>query len=103
VNTFHSTAADAVPFGKWVHVAFVKRGTQGFSYVNGELSDGPHDLAGIGPFANTQPLRIGRRAHEPDPQYFKGRITELRLFKYALLEPDIRALAKKWHARPGGG
>ena len=102
-NKFHSTAADAVPFGKWVHVAFVKRGGQGFSYVNGELSAGPHDLADAGPFASQHPLRIGRRAHDPDPQYFKGKVAELRLFRYALLEQDIRALSKKENLRPGEG
>ena len=36
-NKFHSTAADAVPFGNWVHVAFVRRGAQGVAEVNGEL------------------------------------------------------------------
>ncbi|MBN1513400.1 MAG: right-handed parallel beta-helix repeat-containing protein [Phycisphaerae bacterium] len=102
-NRFHSTAAEAVPVGTWVHVAFVRRGRQGFSYVNGERSAGPHDLEGAGPFANEHPLRIGRRAHEPDPQYFKGRIAEVRLFGYALPDDDIRALAKGEHAGPGEG
>lgn len=93
-NVFHSTAAKSVPPKKWVHVAFVRRGNQGFTYANGELSGGPHDLSGVGSLTNDQPLRIGRRTHEPNPAYFKGKIAGVKILDHALSEADIRAHAR---------
>jgi len=93
-NVFHSTAAKSVPAKKWVHVAFVRRGNQGFTYANGEPSGGPHDLSVVGALVNDQPLRIGRRTHEPNPAYFRGKIAGVKILDHALSGAQIRAHAQ---------
>ncbi|HUT94221.1 MAG TPA: LamG-like jellyroll fold domain-containing protein [Thermoguttaceae bacterium] len=90
-NEFFSTAADAVPNGRWVHLAFVKRAGVGQAYVDGKPSGKEHDLSGLGPFVNDRPLRIGRREHAPDPAYFNGKIAGVMLLKHALAPEDISA------------
>jgi hypothetical protein len=94
VNQFHCTALRSVPHKRWTHVAFVCRAGKGSAYVNGELSGGPYDLSSVGPFANDEPLRIGRRAHEPDPQFFTGKIADIRLLSYALAPAEIQTIAQ---------
>ena len=90
-NRFFSTAAEAVPNGRWVHLAFVKRGTVGRAYVDGRPSGKKHDLSGLGPLVNDRPLRIGRREHASNPAYFHGKIAGVMLLKYALAPEDISA------------
>jgi len=92
-NNFFSTGAGSVPFGRWVHVALVKRGHTCQAYANGEPSGDEHDLSGLGPFVNDRPLRIGRREHEPNPAFFNGRIAGIMLLKRALEPAEIRAHA----------
>ncbi len=92
-NKFFSTAAGAVPSGRWVHLTFVRRGSSLQAYVDGETSGKEHDLTGLGPFVNDRPLRIGRREHEPDPVYFRGKIEGVMLLKRALAPGEIRAHA----------
>ena len=94
LNVFHSTAAFSVPLKKWVHVAFVRRGRKGLTYVNGKPSDGPHDLTDLAPLVNDHPLRIGRRAHEPNPVYFQGKLAHLRLLPHALSAEEVQAAAQ---------
>jgi len=89
-NVFHSTAASAVPVRKWVHVAFVRRGPQGVPYADGEPSGEPHDLSAVGDLSNDKPLRIGRRAHEPNPAYFKGKVGDVKILPYALSPEQVR-------------
>ena len=90
-NKFFSTAAEAVPNGRWVHLAFVKRGNIGQAYVDGKPSGKKHDLSGLGPFVNDRPLRIGRREHAPDPAYFNGKVAGVVLLKRALAPEEIGA------------
>ena len=92
-NKFFSTAADAVPNGRWVHLAFVKRGNLGQAYADGKPSGKQHNLSGLGPFINDRPLRIGRREHAPDPAYFGGKIAGVMLLKHALTSEEILAHA----------
>ena len=93
-NKFFATTAGSIPAREWLHVAFVKRGNRGLTYVNGKPSGGPHDLSGIGPLVNDRPLRIGRREHEPNPAFFKGKIAGVTLLNYALPGERIRAHAE---------
>ena len=98
-NVFHATGAESVPKGKWVHVAFVRRDDQGFTYVNGEPSGGPHDLSGVRDLTNDEPLRIGRRAHEPSPDYFGGKVAHVKILNHALSVEEIRAEAGRTAGR----
>ena len=92
-NVFHTTAAGSVSDGKWTHVAFVRRGEQGFTYVNGKPSGGPHDLSAVRDLTNNEPLRIGRRAHEPNPDYFGGKLAQVKMLNHALSAEKIQAEA----------
>ena len=93
-NNFYATAAKSIPSNRWVHVAFVKKGKTGLTYVNSKPSGGPHDLSAIGPLVNDRPLRIGRREHAPNPAFFKGKIAGVMLLKVALSPEQIRAHAE---------
>ena len=83
-NNFFSTGEGSVPSGRWVHVAFVKRGTTGQAYVNGMPSGEEHDLSGLGPFVNDRPLRVGCREHAPNPVFFRGKLAGIILLNHAL-------------------
>ena len=91
-NRYWSTAPNSLEPRQWTHIAFVRQGGQGFSYVNGKPSGGPHDLSSLGDLSNDKPLRVGRREHEPAPAFFNGRLDDLRIYAAALTEGDIRAL-----------
>ena len=71
---FWTTAPGSIQPRQWHHIAFVRRGSQGFSYVDGEPSGGPHDASELGNLTSGKPLRIGRREHEPNPAFFNGRL-----------------------------
>ena len=100
-NNFFSTGAGSVPFGQWVHVALVKRGSTCQAYANGEPSGEEHDLSGLGPFVNDRPLRIGRREHEPSPAFFNGKVAGVRILNHALSVEKIRAHARGTAGRAG--
>lgn len=89
---FWTTAPDSIALRQWQHIAFVRRGNQGFSYVDGEPSGGPHDLAELGDLTSGKPLRVGRREHEPNPAFFNGRLDDLRIYSRALDQNEIRNL-----------
>lgn len=94
-NQFFTTAEAAVPFERWIHLAAIKRDGICQFYVDGEPSGEAHDLSALGPFVNDQPLRIGRRAHEPNPVFFKGRLADLFLFRTAISPAALRAYARQ--------
>jgi hypothetical protein len=89
---FWTTAPGSISPRQWQHIAFVRRGNQGFSYVDGEPSGGPHDLSELGDLTNGKPLRVGRREHEPNPAFFNGRLDDLRIYSRALDQDEIRRL-----------
>jgi hypothetical protein len=91
LNVFRSTAANSVPLRTWVQVAFVRRGDRAFTYANGKPSGGEHDLTGVGDLASDQPLRIGRRAHEPNPVCFKGKLAHIEILPRALSAAEIQS------------
>jgi hypothetical protein len=91
LNVFRSTAANSVPLQEWVHVAFVRRDGKAFTYVDGKPSGEEHDLTGVGELQSEQPLRIGRRAHEPNPVFFKGKLAHIELLPQALSAQEIQS------------
>ena len=93
-NNFFSTAPGSVPHGRWVHLAYVKRGDTCKAYADGQASAELHDLSGLGPFVNDYPLRIGRREHAPNPAFFKGKIAGVMLLSCALPLELIQAHAR---------
>jgi hypothetical protein len=97
-NQYFGTAAQAVKNRQWTHLAFVRRGNEGRTYVNGLPSGGAHDLSAIGPLVNDRPLRIGRREYEPNPMYFQGKIAGLTIWPRALSVAQLREEASKEHS-----
>ena len=89
-NHYFATAQGAVKDRQWTHLAFVRQGNTGTSYVDGQPSGGPHDLSGIGPLVNDRPLCIGRREYGPAPNFFKGRVTGLTIWARALNPEQVR-------------
>lgn len=90
--TFHPEPAD-LGAQRWMHVAFVRRGSQGQAYVDGRPSGGEHDLSVLGDLTNGQPLLIGRRRHEETPIWFQGRIDDVRIYDRALTADEMAVLA----------
>jgi hypothetical protein len=95
-NHYFATAQRAVKYRQWTHLAFVRQGNTGTSYVDGQPSGGPHDLSGIGPLVNDRPLCIGRREYGPAPMSFKGRVTGLTIWARALSPERVRQEAANW-------
>lgn len=100
-NRFFSPAKGAVRPRQWTHLAFVRQGDKGVTYVDGQPSGGTQDLSGLGPLANDRLLRIGRREYEKDPVYFKGRLSGLTIWPRALSPERIREEASPSESRPG--
>jgi hypothetical protein len=90
--TVHPDPAD-LGAQRWMHVAFVRRGSQGQAYVDGRPSGGQHDLSVLGDLVNGQPLLIGRRRHEETPVWFQGRIDDVRIYDRALTADELAVLA----------
>jgi hypothetical protein len=92
-NHYFATAPRSVKDRQWTHLAFVRQGNVGRSYVDGRPSGGPHDLSGIGPLVNDRLLRIGRREYDANPTSFKGRVTGLAMWTRALTAAELRQAA----------
>ena len=76
-------STDAVPLGKWTHVAAVRNGTTGYLFFNGILQG---TVTGLNtPAASTQTLRVGvwdlNFAGTPTSYYYTGYISNVRLLK----------------------
>ena len=94
-NQFFATAERSVRDRQWTHLAFVRSGKRGFSYVNGMASGGPHDMPDLTPLVNDRPLRIGRREYAANPAYFKGRVSGLTIWPRALSTDEVRREAHR--------
>ncbi len=92
---YWATAEKSVPKGIWTHIAFVRKGKIGHTYVNGKRSGDPHNLSKMGELVNDRPLLIGRREHEPSPAMFSGMIDDIRIYNQALDPAQILALAQR--------
>ena len=99
-NNWHVNAggiggdAHAAPGGQWHHLAFVQDGSagEGYFYIDGEvvMSGGTDSCDTTG-----RPLFIGAAGTDIDVQVFepfKGRIDDVRIYSYALSEPEIQYL-----------
>ncbi len=76
----------------WKHVAVVRAHDRLILYIDGRqvAVSSPFDPADYD-LSNTRNMRIGMGTHD----YFKGKISEVRLYKRALSEKEIRALYEK--------
>lgn len=97
-NRYFGGASNSVPARTWVHVAFVKQGTAGVSYVGGVPSGAPHDLSALAELANEHPYLIGRRPggiENAPPIFFSGMLDDVGVWARALSAEEVRALASK--------
>jgi len=99
-NNWHVNAggiggdAHAAAGGQWHHLAFVQDGSagEGYFYIDGEvvISGGADSCDTTG-----RPLFIGAAGTDIDVdvfESFKGRIDDVRIYSYALSEPEIQHL-----------
>ncbi len=97
-NNWHVNAggiggdAQAAASGQWHHLAFVQDGPagEGYFYIDGEvvISGGADSCDTTG-----RPLFIGAAGTDVDVfESFKGRIDDVRIYSYALSEPEIQYL-----------
>ncbi|HLX60894.1 MAG TPA: LamG-like jellyroll fold domain-containing protein [Planctomycetota bacterium] len=77
--------------GQWMHVAFVRNGTQIRLYVNGIL-DGTADGTGPADVTNGGATQIGNNFFFDDSSRFAGLMDDVRLFARALTADEIAAL-----------
>jgi hypothetical protein len=77
--------SDYLSDNQWHHIAFV-RAAKSFMYIDGEAVGNTDTLAGINATSN-QNILIGK---DPDPNFFKGMIDELRLYNKALSADDVQ-------------
>lgn len=86
-NANISSSANAVPLGKWAHVAFVLNSGTGYLYVNGKQV-GTGSLSTVNtPSGNTN-LRIGQRVPGGSIP-FEGSIDEVRIWNVARSATEI--------------
>lgn len=86
------TAPVSFKAGEWTHIAVTKSGNTGRIYVNGK-EVGRNDSLTLSPtsLGNTTQNYIGKSQYA-DP-YLKGTVDDLKIYKTALTESDISALA----------
>ncbi|NQU42048.1 DUF2341 domain-containing protein [bacterium] len=86
------TAPDSLMAQTWHYVTFVRDGNTGHTYVDGQPSDGPHDVSGFGSLTNAESLRIGSRIYQSEPgYYFNGKIDEVRVARAPRSAAWVRA------------
>jgi hypothetical protein len=77
---------DALPRGEWTHLAAAYTGTQLRLYVNGSLVATRAASGSVAP--SEGPLRIG--GNGVWPEWFAGRIDEVRVYRRALTQGEIQ-------------
>jgi hypothetical protein len=89
-----SVTSDALPVGRWVHVAVTLSGTVGTLYVDGARVAAA-DGIWINPFqlGRTTQTWLGRSQYGGDP-YFKGRMQDFRIYSGARDAAFIAGLAR---------
>ncbi len=78
--------------GAWHHVAGVYDGSDFYLYIDGKLD---HSQTAIGPIpVNDQPVWIGSNSESQYKNFTKGQIDDIRIYRTALTQEDIKALAQ---------
>jgi len=88
---FNST--QRITVGQWNHIAIRYTASQQRIYINGSLA-GQASLSGT-PLANNDPLQLGW--DQLAGRHFNGNIDELRIYRGALTDSEIAALATERH------
>lgn len=88
---FNST--QKITVGQWNHIAIRYTASQQRIYINGSLA-GQASLSGT-PLANNDPLQLGW--DQLAGRHFNGNIDELRIYRGALTDSEIAALATERH------
>lgn len=83
-----------LPTGRWVHVAFTFDGTIYSLYFDGILQ-GTYSHPASVPVTNIHPFTIGAWSYPLFENYFKGRISEVRLWNYARTSSEINSCMNK--------
>lgn len=81
------TSTRAVNDNKWHHIAFVKKESLLYLFIDGTLEASGNDST-IGETANSFPLTLGCRGN--NTVFFTGEIDELRIWRRALCEEEIK-------------
>ncbi|WP_082331992.1 LamG-like jellyroll fold domain-containing protein [Mangrovimonas xylaniphaga] len=84
-----STEADTVPLDTWVHVAFVKNGTTGYLYINGDEM-GSASVTALNTPSTGDNLKIGERV-TGGSILFQGNIDEVRIWNIARTQAEIQS------------
>ena len=84
------TSTTSVNDGKFHHVAFVKRGTQLYMYVDGMLEASVLDST-VGSTKNASPLYLGSRPVTTGV-HFRGALDELAIYPHGLSDEEVRTL-----------
>jgi hypothetical protein len=87
-----SVTANALPTGRWVHVAVTLSGRVGTLYVDGAAAGSSSQIE-LAPWQLGATPRnwLGRSQYAADP-YFNGRLQDLRIYRGALSETQVAAL-----------
>jgi len=88
-NANISTAANNVPVGQWVHVAFVLDNGTGYLYINGSQK-GTGSLTSVSTPTNAQNVKVGERVLGGSIP-FHGSIDEVRIWDVARTPSEILA------------
>lgn len=83
-----------LPTGRWVHVAFTFDGAIYSLYFDGILQ-GTYSHPTSVPVKNSHPFTIGAWSASTSENYFKGRISEVRLWNYARTSSEINSCMNK--------
>lgn len=92
----NTTNQSTVPIndGQWHHIAFVKNGTQGAYYIDGQLRGTPTAARDIS--YGTRGFTIGLdyrdwQRNAPPYKFFNGHISEVRIYNRALSQSEIQS------------
>ena len=85
-------STDALPAGAWVRVAATNDYDTGLSslYINGHLNKWENIAKGFEILTNAGEVRMG--ASDGDERYFKGKITQMKVYDVALNEAQIKKI-----------
>ena len=86
----------ALEIGQWYHLAFTYNNDSQKLYLNGDLIEEKSYTMPTGISTRAYPLTIGTDIYDRSPVFLKGTIDEVKVYKTALDENDIRSLAEEF-------